>query len=206
MIDMPDAPPQYAPIVLIAQASQAQNGDAKTDRTIGVCHLIENPPIPPGSAVNAISPVTTVWGYLEKQERLTPEQLRAEMFKTAKTSVLHGSGHGELRGTPSGNYRYFPASNYFGPDRATLLVEIGGRKVKVIYFFHVLHGVGGGDQDPYMDRKNCPQGELWKISLNPTIRTVGLKRLVMAHLVVHELFQAGFARSLGGSTATLNRS
>ncbi len=170
MIDMPDVPPQYAAVV-IAQASQAQKGDAKTDRTIGVCHLIENPPIPPGSAVNAISPALSVGDYLKKQEHLTPEQLTAEMFKTAKTSVLQGPGHGDLRVTPSGNYRYFPESDYFGPDRATLLVEIGGRKVKLIYFFNVLHGVGGGDQDPYQDTKNCPKGELWKISLTLTNRT-----------------------------------
>src|SRR6266705_2510582 len=136
MIDMPDVSPQYARVVVIAQASQAQEGDAKTDRTIGVCHLIENPPIPPGSAVNAISPALSVWDYLKKQEYLTPEQLTAETFKTAKTSVLQGPGHGDLRTTLSGNYRYFPASDYFGPDRATLLVEIGDRKVKLIYFFN----------------------------------------------------------------------
>ena len=68
MIDMPELPPQYAQVV-VAQASLGQKGDAKTDRTIGVCHLIENPPIPAGSAVNAISPVTTVWEYLKKLER-----------------------------------------------------------------------------------------------------------------------------------------
>lgn len=41
VMDMPDVPPQYAP-VLIAQASQPQRGSAVFDRTISVCHLIEN--------------------------------------------------------------------------------------------------------------------------------------------------------------------
>jgi len=165
VVDMPDMPPQYTPVV-IAQASQAKQANATTDRTIGVCHLIENPPIPSGSAVNAISPVTTVWEYLKKQERLTPKQLTDEMFKAAKTSVLQGPGHGTLQDEGGGYYGYHPAPDYFGQDRSTLLVEIGGLKVKAMYFFNVLHGVGGGDQDPYKDKKNCPKGEMWKISLS----------------------------------------
>src|SRR6266702_4641231 len=164
-MDIPDMPRQHAPLV-IAQASQSRQGSAITDRTIGVCHLIENPPVPPGSAVNGISPALSVWTYFGKQERLTPEQLTADMYKAAKVTLVQRPDHGELRVTPSGNYRYFPAPTYYGSDRATLLVEIGGWTVKTIYFFNVLHSVGGGDQDPYKDKENCPKGEMWKISLN----------------------------------------
>ena len=55
------------------------------------------------------------------------------------------------------------------PDRATVLVEIGGYKVKVLYFFKVMQSVAPGSQeyDPYQDKKNCPQGEKWRMSLNP---------------------------------------
>ena len=168
VMDMPpDVPPQYAPVV-IAQASQAKD-PAKIDRTIGVCHLIQNPPIPSGTAVNSLSPIGSVWSYLKHQERLSPEQLTDEMFNTAKATMLQGAKHGTLEYLGEGYFVYRPTSGYIGPDRATLLVEIGGLKVKVMYFFKLEPGAGGGTEgyDPYRDKKNCPQGEMWKISLNP---------------------------------------
>jgi hypothetical protein len=168
VMDLPNLPPQYTPVVL-AQSPQAKQTNATTDRTIGVCHLIENPPIPAGSAINAISPVTSVWEYLKKQERPTPKQLTAEMFNTAKTSVLQGPGHGTLKDEGDGYYGHHPAPDYFGQDRATILVEIGGLKVKVMYFFNVMQRVLGGTDgyDPREDKKNCPKGRMWKISLSP---------------------------------------
>src|SRR5712691_3535182 len=154
VMDMPDLPPQYAQEV-VAQASQTKKSDSKTDRTIGICHLIENPPMPPGTAVNAMSPLGSVSDYFRKVERLG-------VGLNGKVNILDGPKHGELRVTPSGNYRYFPASDYYGPDRATLLVEIGGRKVKAVYFFNVMQSVPGGTEgyDPYEDKKFCPKGEI----------------------------------------------
>ncbi len=168
MIDMPDVSPQYAPVVVIAQASQAQKGDAKTDRTIGVCHLIENPPVPPESAVNFISPVQSVWGYLEKQERPTPGWLTADVYNAAKATIQAGPGHGKLKDEGSGDYHYHPTADYYGQDRATVLVEVGGLKVKVTYFFKVMRIVSDATDsyDPYRDKKLCPNGMVWKISLN----------------------------------------
>jgi len=39
----------------------------------------------------------------------------------------------------------------------------------VKYFIKVMLGVGGGTEagDAYDDKKNCPNGRVWKISLNP---------------------------------------
>ncbi len=174
MVDMPNMPPQYAQVV-VAQ-TLAQKGDAKTDRTIGICHLIENPPIPAGSAVNAISPVTSVWEYLKKRERPTPKHLTDDMFKTAKTSVLQGPGHGTLEAEGGGYYGYHPAPDYFGQDRSTLLVEIGSLKVKAMYFFKVMQRVPGGTEgyNPYDEKKNCPKGRMWTISLKPGDPSGGL--------------------------------
>ncbi len=160
----PDMPAQYAPIV-IAQASQAQKGDAKVDRTIGVCHLIDARPSERLSAVNVTSPLGVASVYLEKQEH------RKLDWKSWKVSVLQGSKHGELKVTPSGNYRYYPTPDYRGSDRATFLVEIGDRKVKVRYFFKVMQSTPPGMEgyDPHENKKLCPQGKgrVWKISLNP---------------------------------------
>src|SRR5258708_761129 len=129
MVDMPDVSSQYAP-VMIAQASRATQDKSTTDRTIGICHLIENPPVPPETAVNGLRPL----------------------------------------GPLSGDSLYVPTPDYHGPDRATLLVEIGGRIVRAIYFFNVMQSVPGGTEgyDPYDDKKYCPKGAMWKISLNPS--------------------------------------
>jgi hypothetical protein len=172
MIDMPDVPPQYAPVV-IAQASQAKQGSATTGRTIGVCHLIENPPIPLKNAVNSLSPALSLWTYLEKRERLRLEPLTTDIYNAAKISISQGPGHGKLEDEGGGDFRYAPTPDYHGQDRATLLVEIGGFKVKVIYFFNVLRGVPGGTDEgvPQEDKKYCPKGEMWKISSISAIRT-----------------------------------
>ncbi|HYS56876.1 MAG TPA: hypothetical protein VEM34_01925 [Burkholderiales bacterium] len=167
MIDMPDVSPQYAPVV-IAQASQTKKGESNAGRTIGICHLIENPPMPPETAVNAMSPVRAVSIYFSRVEH-------EQVGLTGEVSVLEGPKRGELEAERGGNYRYRPTRDYYGQDRATLLVEIAGRTVQVIYFFNVLQRVGGTDgYDPYDDKKYCPKGKRWKISLNPDEPKSGL--------------------------------
>jgi hypothetical protein len=71
-----------------------------------------------------------------------------------------------LKNEGSGEYRYHPTPDYYGQDRATMFVEIGSRKVKVIYFFNVMQRVVSGNEgyDPYEDKKLCPNGIFWKIS------------------------------------------
>lgn len=55
--------------------------------------------------------------------------------------------HGELEALgPLGNgvYRHRPANGYFGFDRPTFLVEIGGFRVKMIVAFNILpDGIAG---------------------------------------------------------------
>src|SRR6266511_2552483 len=91
----PNVPPLYAPVI-IAQASQAQQSDANIERTIGVCHLIQNPPIPPLTAVNAMSPVRSVSIYYRRFEH-------RELGLDGKVSVLKGPEHGELKEEWGGN-------------------------------------------------------------------------------------------------------
>ncbi len=63
-----------------------------------------------------------------------------------------------------GDYAYYPEKGYLGNDHATLLVEMGGKKVRMEYFFRVLTSVHEGEGvDPYED--NCPEKvPVWKIS------------------------------------------
>src|SRR6266702_3128030 len=179
MVDMPDLPPHYAQ-VMVVQADAPKQGAAKTDHTIGVCHLIQNPPTPPDTAVNVISPLVSASLYLQERERKTLD------WKFWKVSVLQGPEHGVLEMGARGGY-YRATGNYIGSDHATLLVEIGDLKVNVIYFFKVSKGGIGGTEgyDPYEDKKNCPKGKTWKVSLNPNDPNGGL--ISFQHLITHKL-------------------
>src|SRR6266705_6152553 len=58
--DVPNIPPQDVP-AMIAQANQAQAGDVKTMRTIGVCHPAPNEDY---SLENVVSPIVEAGSYL----------------------------------------------------------------------------------------------------------------------------------------------
>ena len=153
----PDVPAHYAPVV-IAQASQAQDS-AKTDLTIGVCHLVnvireDARPDQWKSPVYGISPLSSANIYLHLVEK-------RDQVLEGKVTLLQGPEHGTVKEEWNQNYRYLPNPDYLGSDRATFLVEIGGLKVKAVYHFKVIEGRPDGG---YEDKENCPNGEHWKIS------------------------------------------
>lgn len=210
----PDVPPQYAPIV-VAEASQAKQ--QSKERTIGVCHLVESRPESRLSAVNALDPIGSVWRYLREQEQVI---LKDADFYAAKMTLLHAPKHGEVplfESTQSG--RYLPnVSDFEGSDQATVLVEIGGYKVKVIYFFKVMPDVpGSSDQgSPYEDKRFCPSGDVWKISFDendpnapiytftsPTQLTSALASVTQANLTFGDLPGEALGQSQG-NTITLD--
>ncbi len=138
------------------------------DKTIGVCQLIESRPESRLSAVNGMGPVTEAWAYLTKVEH---KNIDWATTKTAEFTLLQAPEHGELGIDPDTQSAwYFPSKpNYEGSDQATVLVEIGGYKVKVIYFFKVMPYVGEGSEQgsPWDDKSLCPNGRVWKVSFNP---------------------------------------
>src|SRR5258706_6505462 len=146
MVDMPDVAPQYAQ-VMIVQASQAQGGAAKTDRTIGVCSLVENPIRKQGnsySAVNSVTPLVAAQVYFQNIEH-------REILGSGVVTVFRNPDRGTLEPVVSepGIYWYLPKPGFFGPDRASFLVEVSGRKIRTDYFFRVLDGVA---DDQYEDK------------------------------------------------------
>ncbi len=84
------------------------------------CHLIQNPPNPPGSAANTMDPTLSAWTYLKRHERPTPNWLTVDEYKAAKVSVLRGPAHWSVKDEGDGGYRYAPTPGYYGQDRATL--------------------------------------------------------------------------------------
>jgi hypothetical protein len=165
--DMPNVPPQNTPVI-IAQANQAQAGDVKTIRTIGVCS-----PVPTSlfSGENTLSPIVSAKAYIKLYEHQT-------VTGSATVTILQQPKHGVLRlvteadrgtlfSTTSGpidpndpGYAYFPSNYYEGKDQAVFLVEIGGVQVKVMYFFQAISGqVIDGDE-----ALCASTGHFWKIS------------------------------------------
>lgn len=152
------AAPQPAPFE-IAQTSQVS---ARTDRTIGVCHLVNSLGVSgrddPLSPVYIINPSMAVRYY-----HAVAENKEFGYENNGKVTLLQGPEQGTFEmGTTGGRYR--PNTNFIGSDRATFLVEIGGIKVKVVYHFKVIDGgaIGGTEEE---DKQNCPKGRAWKISL-----------------------------------------
>ena len=169
--DTPNVPPQDAP-VMIAQANQAQTGDVTKVRTLGVCTAMPNRIY---SLSNVIEPVASANFYLEQYEHRKVDYNHL----SGVVAILQQPKHGILRpvtqadvgtilqsgGDPvdpaAGEYFYLPETGYEGKDSAILLVETGGVKVKVKYYFHAING----DLDNEGSAPYCaPQSTFWKIS------------------------------------------
>ena len=162
-LDMPNVPPQNAPIV-IAQSTQATQH--KIVLTIGVCSPIENKPESKTSAINDVAPIGSAYSYLKNSEH---KKIDASAFENAKVSILRTPAHGVLSqydGVHSFSY-ISTDYQYNGTDQATLLVEMGSYKIKVIYYFNLMQNVpGSSNQGTVFDNKSfCPNGRIWKVSL-----------------------------------------
>jgi VCBS repeat-containing protein len=149
VMDMPDAPPQQAQVMLVQVAKQQQT-KAKFNRIIGVCQVVENhdPAHPQGLAMNGLAPVGSLKNYfrmLEKKPIGGPSIVTVlEMPKHGKlvdegTVVIR---HGSPFDTGERGYTYLPNPGIVDiKDRAVLQVEIAGMKVKMVYTFHVVESV-----------------------------------------------------------------
>ena len=155
-LDLPDVPPQSAPVVM-AQASQGQQGNQAVERTMGVCHLVPNTdPLRQPSAENVVEPAGEAVAYFRLYEH-------RDVKGPAKITLLQGSKHGVLNNEGNGAYAYIPEPGYLGKDRVVALVEIGGFKVKQTYYFQAIPGaaIGNTTYDEYCGKN----GYRWKIPL-----------------------------------------
>ena len=172
VLDMPDVPPQFSQ-VMIAQTNQAQAGAAKPERALGVCHPVANASGATRTLENVVDPVLTAKAYFRLYEKQKIEGL-------GKVTILQGPKHGVLRlvteadrgqlfSSSSGPvtdetklYVYLPEPGYIGKDSATVLVEVGGFKVKVIYALQAVDAMHIGWD---FEKQFCSsKGYRWKIS------------------------------------------
>jgi hypothetical protein len=181
VLDAPNLPPQYTP-VMIAQATQAQQGTASVNRIVGICQMISNPATTVRTSQNVISPVASTRGYFNSFEGLA-------MSGTSNITILQKPAHGMLEDlgtlaydqfgkvtgdTGERNYYYRADAGYVGQDSVTLLVEMGGHKTKVTYFLHVFEY--DIEDSMSLTKEVCPNGEyMWKISTAADVRPVALE-------------------------------
>lgn len=125
-------------------AGSAQQQVEGKERVLGVCHPVPNSiPTEGARGEYVVDPIYNAEGYLIKYERqnVTGEtdvtvvkepQYGTLQLITAANANSFGSGY-FVAGSKS--YAYFPNPGYIRKDRATFLVDIGGKKVYVVYFF-----------------------------------------------------------------------
>ncbi|MFZ6756019.1 hypothetical protein ACO0K9_02275 [Undibacterium sp. Ji50W] len=139
----------------ITTASQAVE---KIDRTIGICHLEKSGNTL--SELDGMSPVLDLKNYYLSKEKTT---IRGDGIVT----VLKMPTNGILNSEGGGNFSYLPNKGFIGNDRATLLVKIGGKQVKMEYFFRVVQSVPlqyETGPSPY-EESGCPKKvRVWKMS------------------------------------------
>jgi hypothetical protein len=157
---MPDVPPQYTQMI-VAQAPQPEQGAKKPDRVIGFCGLVENPIRKVNqqySAVNSVDPTGAAQVYFESVEH---RDIRGPGLVAVSRNPQHGSLEPATSEANDRTYVYLPKPGYLGSDRATFLVELSGRKIRVEYFFRVMESVPEAEHN---DKRLCPRGLVWKIS------------------------------------------
>lgn len=88
-------------------------------------------------------------------------------IEAAKVQILKQPKRGIILTKDGLRFKYVPEDGYTGKDAATVLVNIGGKRVKVVYFIKVLD-VSIQTKDDYENyekvyRRHCNMGE-WRIS------------------------------------------
>lgn len=156
-LDMPPVDSvQHVPMI-VAEATVQQPVHAKVDHVIGVCQLIENPPIPEYTAVNTVNVLGDVSVYLLRFEN-------KNLWLSGTVNILQNPKHGSLEMGERGA-DFHPVPDYYGSDSTTFLVNANGLVIKVKYDIKILQNVPGGTEgfDPYEDKKYCPNGAYWTI-------------------------------------------
>jgi hypothetical protein len=145
ILDLPHTPPTQV-------SAPASYG------TIGICHLSENP-ADPDDAVNMFSVPITVQNYFIANHKAPPKNVTAK--------VVRAPAHGTLTSDQAGIFTYHPQTGYLGPDRISILADIGGKELRMEYFVRVMTHVPDDDKEPdVFARGYCPvAAEVWKIGM-----------------------------------------
>ena len=156
---------QVVIFLMLANSASGAAGEKSELMSLGFCHLVTNSPELSLTAVNSLSPIVGVWGFLKSKSKIPPELVSDESFNTATVTLTGSPRVGAILDEGGGNYRYQPAAQYEGKDTASFRVSLANREIDAIFYFIVGPGAMGDTEgyDPYRDKKNCPNGPVWFI-------------------------------------------
>lgn len=158
-MDMPYAPPQQTPIVLVQAATTGITH--QPDYLLKTCDEV---PSAGGAvtAMNMVEPAAWLVGELKKPQNgpqvLTQSQLAA-LVASVKLTQLQGVKHGQLiPHSPNGRvfYEYRSEPGYVGKDQAIFMAEFEGKRYKIIA--NVVVSMNINENDP-----QCPRPQLIKV-------------------------------------------
>ena len=161
-MDMPYAPPQETPIVLVAADTSVAGATPQPDYIFTGCK--ETPSAgDTTTAMNGVNPAG--WLALELSHSSKRDIINnSTALGSIKLTLLEGTSHGELVPHTSESgilyYMYAPIPKYEGDDRAVFMVEFEGKRYRIVVNLIVKKTV---DENTPL----CPQPQLIKVNGKP---------------------------------------
>jgi hypothetical protein len=136
----------------VAVQVAAAGAPERKDLTVGFCFPMENSPDLRAQHTTALDPLVGLENYFRVVEH-------AEVKVSGKVSLVQSVEHGTVTAFDNGtDFEYTPTPGYYGSDRATVLVELEGMKVRLVYFFKIREVINDADREEL-----CPK-YYWRIS------------------------------------------
>jgi hypothetical protein len=156
IMDVPAAPAQQTPIVLVQADTSGAGTTPQPDYILKSCKETESIG-DSRSAMHAVSPAGMFAVYLERYKGAQ----FIDLAEIKNITLLEGSKHGELVSQTSRGlvgYWYDPEPEYVGNDRAVFMAEYQGVRYKIVVDLHVFTTV--------MENlpSSCPPSKLIKVN------------------------------------------
>jgi hypothetical protein len=142
----------YQPVVTIqlasVSASQVASAEAhKVDMVLADCGAVQGAEAPGGVLGGSLQPAGMFHNYWFETYGKQWD------VADAKVSVLVNPAHGILESFPNKYdlgpaFSYTPENGYLGQDKITFLVEVAGKRVKVVTTLYVVEQVDDNNQEP----------------------------------------------------------
>lgn len=171
-MDVPYVLARDTPIVL-AQATASGSTAPQPDYILQQCQETESTG-DPRSAMHAVDPAGWLGVYIENRDKRVVDFASIKNV-TLLESTTHGKITAEVDNIGLVSYRYDPAPNYVGNDKAVFMAEFEGKVYKIVINLVVSIVV---DESPLLTGQTpvCPTPQLIKVNRKPvsgSSRTIG---------------------------------
>lgn len=159
IMDMPDIPPQQAPIIMLAQAAQPSTKELYG--TVGVCSVSPKAEQMDAEKIKEGYYSLSTRAYADNIFSIKPLDHGIVDYENAEVTVLQQPKYGTLSKdlSPGKDISYYPDPGYIGNDKVIFLVNIEGYKIKVVYLIKVVD-IKDFNANP-SHRGECPKFTNW---------------------------------------------